>query len=159
MCGNFGIFLAKRARCRIPWIFKRFFFLEFLLSDHLFKACYRHIHLATHLDKRDIALESERHRADGADIFGNIFADKTVTAGGTTNQHTVPIFQRHRKSINLWLNHIDRVRNNLPDAAVKVHDLLIRKDVLQRAHLNNMLYLLKAVGCSAANTVSRGIRS
>ena len=47
--GDARILLAQRTGGSIARIFKRLFFVEFLLSNHLFKALDRHIHLAAHL--------------------------------------------------------------------------------------------------------------
>ena len=91
--------------------------------------------------------------------MGNIFADEAIAAGRAYNKFAVMIFKRNGKAIYLRLNDKSGRGDSFADGIDEAANLLERENVLNRAHLNDMLDLFKLRNSLAADALSRRIRA
>ena len=140
-CRDPCILLPQRAGRRIARILERRFFLQFLLFFQCKERLVRHIHLAAHFQKLRRVEQDMRDIFHGGDIFGHIFTDKTVAAGGPAYQAAVFVFQADRKAVDLGFHNITRRDARFPHAGVKITQFVVRKSVLQAFHLDGVCHL------------------
>lgn len=79
--GNPAVLLTERACGSISRIFERLFVIDKLAVNNSFKTLFRHIDLASDLNKRNGNIEFERNVMDYTQIARNILADISVTTG------------------------------------------------------------------------------
>ena len=159
LCSDFWIFLAQRTCCRISRVFEWLFIRQFLLFYKAFKTADRHINFTAYLNERNIGIQFQWNITNGFQVRCNILADKTVAAGGSTHQQTIPILQGNGETVDFRFDNISGIRDFLTDFAVEIPHFLFRKHILQRTHLHRMHNGFETVFCHAAHAVSNGIGS
>ncbi|MHC2628555.1 hypothetical protein ACVME5_001209 [Bradyrhizobium liaoningense] len=123
-----------------------------------------HVDLAAHLaDVRDVAaLQLLRHVFEGADVGGDVLADRAVAARCGSDELAALVTQRHREAIDLRLGgEIDLIVVELQeshDAADEVAHILFGKGVVERQHGNGMPDFLEAARRRRADLLGGRVR-
>ena len=98
---------------------------------------------------------------NGSDVFGDIFAHRTVTACGTERQPSVLIGQGHGQTVDFRLHGVHdfrRVnavfRQGIGGPGQKCLQLLLGEHIGQASHFHGMSDLFKLLRCRAADSVS-----
>ena len=132
--GDRGVELAHRPRRGVARVGVGLLavLLELLVEGR--EARLGHVHLAAHLELARHAVgdaaETDRHRADGAHVGGDVLALDTVAAGRPGDQLAVPVGERHRQAVDLQLaDEAVDVGHDPLDAPAEGLDLLHREGV------------------------------
>lgn len=99
----------------------------------------------------------QRNRLDRTKIARNVLADKTVSPRRAKRKRAVFICQSDRKTVDLRLYGIQRIRRGHFHARKKLIKLLKRKNIRKTAHLNPMRYFDKFVEHLSADAPRRRI--
>ena len=108
----------------------------------------RQIHLAADIDAAgDLLTEGQRDRLDGAEVGGDVLADRAVATGRALGEAPIHVRQVDRETIDLELACIPDVvaPERLPDALVERADLGFVERVREREHRVRVLDRREAV--------------
>ena len=87
LCRDLGIKLTQAACCSVAWIGKSLVASIFLGSIKLLEICEGDIDLSAYIKNLGVrGCESVWDVADGFDVFGNVFADKSIATGTCLDQ-------------------------------------------------------------------------
>ncbi len=121
-----------------------------------------HQHLSAHLDERRdcISRESQRDRADGAQIGGHVFARGTVAAGRADREAPVLVAQTHGQAVELGLHRVLDFLDSqgVPHAPVEGLDLVVGERIVEREHRQAVRHRLEGGGRDAADSLRRRLR-
>ena len=155
--GDGAVLLAERTCRSISRILRQWIAVSFLLLAEGGKALPWHIDLAAHLDELRSVIQSKRNRTYCFQICRDVLTDKAIATGGTTDEYSVLVLQRHGKTVNLWL-YCEFVSPLFHYRSNERAYLLLAEYILKRTHLHDMLHLLKAAADRTSHAVCRRIR-
>ena len=118
-----------------------------------------HVHLATHLQIRQLCRDGFRNRADFQRVFIYALSDFAVASGDGFLQNAVVIAQHDGQAVDLALYHKFRLCKLLLHLFHKGVDLFFGKYVLKADDGNVMLYFFQLPLCRAAHFLCRRIHS
>ena len=110
LSGNFGIQLTQRACRGVSGVGEERLTFRFLLVIQPLKALLGHKDFATDDESGRCILQNHGNGMDGLQIFRHILAYIAITPGGTTDKHTVFIFQSNGKTVDLRFHRKFRLR-------------------------------------------------
>ena len=154
---NGGIFLPQGAGRRISGVFEGLFSGILLLPQDTQKAFHWHVDLAPDNETGQFIGQNQRNGAHRTQVFADIFAGDAVAAGGALPEHAVPVFQRNRKAVDFGLHRVGGVLHRFTHTAVKIHQCLLIKNILQRAQRNRMRNRIKGIFGMAAHPDRRAV--
>ena len=114
--GDGWVFLSQTSRTSIAWVCRNslgllalrdaLFVLAFFIGFELLKGFDRHVHLAPHFKNLwDLASlgrsELLRNYRNGLDVFGDVFANFSVTSRCGLHEHAILVSNAHGQAINL----------------------------------------------------------
>ena len=160
--GHFlGVLQLERSSCGVARIGKEVFARFDALLVEFVETLEGHHNLAAHLEEgREVAMQLQRHGADGLYIGGDVVALRAVATGDRPDEHAVLVLKADAQAIELQLaaEHHFLVDGFL-DAADEVGNLLAAVAVGQREHRVSVLDALKLLGDAASDTLcGRGRR-
>ena len=94
-CGNFGIQLPQRAGSGIAGIGHQGLAFDLPLGVDLLEYAAGHIDLAPNDQMGQLLRQRHGDGANGAQVLCHVLPYPTVTAGSASDEHTVPVLQRH----------------------------------------------------------------
>ena len=103
LCSDSGVQLPERTGGCVAGIGHQGFPFQFPAGVDLFEHRARHIHLAPDDESGQLFRKCHGDRPNRAEVFRYILTGAAVTPGSASNEHTVPVFQRHRETVHLGL--------------------------------------------------------
>ena len=76
-----------------------------------------HVHLAPDDEPGQLLRQGHGDGADGSQVLRHVLPDAAVASGGATDEHAVPILQRHGQAVHLRLHAVFGIREGLPDVS------------------------------------------
>ena len=118
-----------------------------------------HIHLAPDDQPLGRVFQFERYIAQDAKILRYVLARNAVAARCALIEDAVPVFQRHRKTVDFRLDRIERfAAERFVRLADEVGQLLIGKNVAERFKRNGMVHGREFLRTVTADVLRRRVR-
>ena len=130
--------LSQAARRRIAWIDEDLLARRERFLVHGLEARKRHEDFAADLeDFGSFASQSHRDGLDRLHVVSDIFAARTVAAGGGLDEHTVLVAKTHGQTVELGLCRVldtFHIVETLTHAPVEIDQILLGKCIVEREH-------------------------
>ncbi len=125
----------------------------------------RQVDLAADFDQLRRVGDSQRNRADRAQVLRHVLADATVAAGGAADQDAVLVGERDRQPVDLRLGRVAELRRGDIEALQVVGEpvlpgaqLLLIAGIAEREHLLDVFDLLEPLQRRRPHPLGRRVR-
>ena len=108
--GDLGIQLPQRARSGVAGIGHQGRALDLPSGVDLLEHAAGHIDLAPDNEMGQLLRQRHGDGADGGQVLCHVLPHSAVAAGRATDEHTVPVLQRHGQAVHLGLHAVQGVR-------------------------------------------------
>ena len=138
---------------------KECFPLDLAAAIVLKKHVARHIYLAADDQPFGSIFQFKRDIAQDPEIFRHVLAGGAVAARRALIEHAVPVFERHRKPVDLWFDRVHRLTaESLVGLADEVRQFVIRKNIAERFERYLVMHRGEFLRTVAADMLRRRVR-
>ena len=155
---NPAVLLPQRAGSRVARIGKERLVMQLELGVECVEHGLFHVDLTAHNEMRRCVLQLFRDVLDGFEVLGYILAHLTVTACRTADEHTVHIFERDRKAVDLVLDNVLRLSDGILHTGIELAEFVKRENILQAFEWVGVRHLGKPAARRAADPLGRRVR-
>src|ERR1035438_5503054 len=158
--GNPRLQLAERARGGVARIGEAGEALGVALAVEAFEGAAAHNGFTADFEARERALHAQRKGADGAGIFGYVFAHRAVSTGDGLGKFAVAIVGGHGESVQFELGDVAvwGDAEEVADAAVEIAELTLVEGVIEAEQRRAVLDLDESLARLSTDALGGGVR-